>query len=211
MMRPTAITHEVSSCAWLAMPRRARGQHSHSRCARSPQRGFTLVELLVVILIIGVLSGLLLSVISSVRRRARNVQCLSNLRQLSVVFRSYAEAHRGRFPTGEAEEWFIEIARQGELPQEAFQCPDDPDAGGISYEWRDDFETVPPASLAGKRIDLVADSDLILVFDHASGWHSPDQINAATVGGQAQSYSKDEFQINLLRSVSSGEAFYLDD
>jgi prepilin-type N-terminal cleavage/methylation domain-containing protein len=219
MTQPTAISNEVGVRTWPATRnnesapfwRRAGHRPASDGLVASARPAFTLIELLVVILVVAILSALLLVAVDSVRRSARSVQCLSNLRQLALVFRSYADAHNGRFPSGDAELWFVQIARHGELPQAVFQCPDDPDVQPISCEWRDDTLTVPPASLAGKRIEIVANSDLILVFDPAPGWHSPDYVNAATVGGTARPYTTDEFQENLLRSVTSGQAFYLDD
>jgi prepilin-type N-terminal cleavage/methylation domain-containing protein len=48
------------------------------------RRGFTLVELLVVISIIGMLMGLLIPAVMAARDRARSIQCTNNLRQLAL-------------------------------------------------------------------------------------------------------------------------------
>lgn len=53
--------------------------------------GFTIVEVLVVIAIIGILSGILLPMFLSARESARTSQCQSNLKQLYVAFELYAD------------------------------------------------------------------------------------------------------------------------
>ena len=62
-------------------------------------RGFTLVELLVVITIIGILIALLLPAVQAAREAARRAQCANNLKQLAFGCLHHEQATR-RYPTG---------------------------------------------------------------------------------------------------------------
>src|SRR5579871_682341 len=68
--------------------------------SRTRRTGFTLVELLTVIAIITVLAALLLPVFSAVRGKAREIVCVSNLHQIGLSIRMYADDYDELYPYG---------------------------------------------------------------------------------------------------------------
>ena len=58
--------------------------------------GFTLIELLVVIAIIAILAAILFPVFTTAKENARQTDCLSNLKQLSLAWQAYADYNSGR-------------------------------------------------------------------------------------------------------------------
>ena len=64
-------------------------------------KGFTLIELLVVIAIIAILAGMLLPALGRAREQAREVVCLSPLKQVGLILYMYAEENRGNCPPGD--------------------------------------------------------------------------------------------------------------
>ncbi|MCI0747330.1 MAG: prepilin-type N-terminal cleavage/methylation domain-containing protein [Verrucomicrobia subdivision 3 bacterium] len=62
---------------------------------RESRAAFTLIELLVVMAVIAILASLLMPAIASAKKRARNTQCLSNLKQIGVATQLYLQDSEG--------------------------------------------------------------------------------------------------------------------
>jgi len=102
----------------------------------SPDRvsdaGFTLIELLTVIAILGILTAIFIPVTASVRASARQSQCASNMRQIGLGLRLFADDNGGNLPGTShydvKDSWITSLAPYLGNVNEIRICPADPRA-----------------------------------------------------------------------------------
>jgi prepilin-type N-terminal cleavage/methylation domain-containing protein/prepilin-type processing-associated H-X9-DG protein len=104
--------------------------------------GFTLIELLVVIAIIAILAAILFPVFAAARERARSSTCQSNLKQIGVAWKMYADDYDGAYPQNRFDpagglHYTWKTAIRPYVKMSTFRCP--------SNEWYDaDYEGTEP-------------------------------------------------------------------
>jgi prepilin-type N-terminal cleavage/methylation domain-containing protein/prepilin-type processing-associated H-X9-DG protein len=92
------------------------------------RRAFTLIELLVVIAIIAILAAILFPVFAQAREKARQISCLSNMKQISLAFLQYTQDYDEIPPSSSVYSgsggWGGQIYPYVKTAS-AFRCPDD--------------------------------------------------------------------------------------
>jgi prepilin-type N-terminal cleavage/methylation domain-containing protein/prepilin-type processing-associated H-X9-DG protein len=105
------------------------------------RRGFTLIELLVVIAIIAILAAILFPVFARARAKARQNNCLSNVKQIMLAVLMYVQDYDEFFPnTAGGQTMFTTILPPYTKNTQLFVCPEDLNGGtsqwfGISYSY----------------------------------------------------------------------------
>ena len=70
------------------------------------RRGFTLIELVVVVAIVGVIAALLMTALSAARNRTQRTACLNNLRQINLGMRMYCDDSNDTSPSVKDADFF---------------------------------------------------------------------------------------------------------
>ncbi len=144
------------------------------------RRGFTLVEMLIVIAIIAVLGGVAYPVSMSMIRKSREVACLGNLRQIGVGLQGYVNDNNNRLPElalGRASKNSPEPVLETVLLDyvggaDVFHCPADKEEfrkSGSSYNWNITQNGLPISKVAFFGIEDRPEA-VPLVSDKES-WH----------------------------------------
>jgi prepilin-type N-terminal cleavage/methylation domain-containing protein/prepilin-type processing-associated H-X9-DG protein len=150
-------------------------------------RGFTLIETMAALVIIGVLATLLFPAFRNYRDKADGLTCVSNLRQIGLAVQNYVARNDGRYPEIEPDpkqpiypadenvKGMLETLADCGLTAEVVKCPADMKSGykyfekvGSSYEWRpyvDDELQNNPVILTRGGQRQVQPSKIVLAFD----------------------------------------------
>lgn len=150
-------------------------------------RGFTIIELLVVVVLISILASLVFSAVQSARVAGQRTACMSNLRQIGSALVRYAGDHDGFFPetthslgVNYHHAWIYALASYLNNIDEVRICPADPKgkerlrSRGTSYTLNS-FIFVSPTDPFGEPIGqprnhlrwLVSPAQTLLVFNIA--------------------------------------------
>ena len=144
-------------------------------------RGFTLIEMLVVLAVIGTLAGIGIPLARSTIAKSREATCLNQLRSLGVALEGYLQDHQQILPDLEAgrssKTEDVAVLEVVLLPYiesaDAFKCPQDSkefEKSGSSYLWNFTQSKRRMSDLWFYRIDGDRPDKIPLISDKES-WH----------------------------------------
>jgi prepilin-type processing-associated H-X9-DG protein len=150
------------------------------------RQAFTIVELLVIVVVIGVLVMLLLPFGSRMKEKSRCTQCLNNLQKLGAAVSLYAKEHEYRIPAAERQPT-NPVFPTNALPRicdvlskylagstGVLLCPNDQTGyykrEGSSYEWNYTFNSLRIDQTNSMEGNL---KDLPLMYDYANVHMTP--------------------------------------
>jgi len=138
--------------------------------------GFSLTELIVVIVILTILLAISLAALSRANKARSTARCAANLRSLGLAFQNYAADNSDYYPLPTTSAQWEDLLRPY-IHRPTLCCPVDQElfpATGSSYDWRDTGD--PLSSLPGRRLTEVTRDNISLAFDALPGWHEQHKI-----------------------------------
>jgi prepilin-type processing-associated H-X9-DG protein/prepilin-type N-terminal cleavage/methylation domain-containing protein len=121
------------------------------------RKKFTLIELLVVIAIIAILASMLLPALNKAREQAKQIKCISNLKQLNFAFLNYYDDYDGfivqAYATNWEYRWYMMVAhyfgKKYHYQVPVFKCPSKLEWGvpyarnyGVSRKWETGLDKI---------------------------------------------------------------------
>jgi prepilin-type processing-associated H-X9-DG protein len=122
--------------------RTSAGEKATMQLSQRRLTGFTLLELLVILVVVGALVVLLVPKFTSTSEEKKRAMCASNLRQIGIAMFAYAGDNNGHFPTSACNRgatgcdpvatgyggqlWDVALMNGHYISMEAFVCPADP-------------------------------------------------------------------------------------
>lgn len=164
------------------------------------KRGFTLIELTVVISIIAILASILFPLFARARETARRSTCASNLQQIGGALNMYAQNYDGRYPAKNNEFGLLYSYASN---QDIFYCPSD----SAEHYW--EMKSAPPSTQPSFVEPLIAvrtyssyvyrggltndDRADTPIASEAQIWHS-DVANVLHLGGSVKGVHAEDYK-----------------
>ncbi len=148
------------------------------------RNGFTLIELLVVIAIIAILAAILFPVFLAAQAKAKQTQCMGNLKQIGIATTLYVDDNGSRFPlwgggSATSQGWLGAVQKYARTKLLG-KCPKMIKEPGFSY-WRNVYtdrwsvpgSLVPPAAMS----EMMYPKTTVLLMDgpadqNTNSWHT---------------------------------------
>jgi len=170
---------------------------SHFFVARPSRRAnyaFTLIELLVVIAIIAILAAILFPVFAKAREKARQISCLSNMKQLGLGYTQYEQDYDEKNPNGinvyapGGNGWAGEVYPYVKSVQ-VYKCPDDSTGNQVFVSYAYNSNNTIPSYDGNKGVDSYsiaqynAPAKTVLLAEVQGNAYSPTDNSWSPAGG----------------------------